>query len=114
MWIQLAIKWWREIVILLLMAVSSWMYFVSIPMLNDDVLSANQERDKFIQVVEFQNISMANQKIAYEEKLKELPKTLEKIKTEYVPIIERIETFKGDSNASDCENVTAFFSTIVY
>ncbi|MCI4437049.1 MAG: hypothetical protein JHC33_09610 [Ignisphaera sp.] len=61
-----------------------------------------------------QNILIASQKADFESKLKEAKKVSEKIHTRYVTTYTNIDSFKGDSNATDCENASAFLDTIKY
>jgi hypothetical protein len=51
---------------------------------------------------------------SYEERLAKLPTEIEVIKTQYKPRYLYIQTWKGDSNVSECNNTLSFLHSINY
>jgi hypothetical protein len=104
------LRFWREIA--LLVAIISWYgtyWYLSNRL---DVVVA--EKALHEQALDFQNASLLKQKEDYEKKLSELPKEIEKITVRYKVIYQGIDDWKGDDNATDCENANSFLRSINY
>jgi predicted nuclease with TOPRIM domain len=82
--------------------------------LKNDLATVRGERDQYKQALEFQNATLLEQKARYDEKLSKLPAEITKIKTKYEVIYRDIETWEGDKNATELENVDAFLRGINY
>ena len=80
----------------------------------DRVRALESERNEFKMALEFQNDALLKDKEEYERKLKELPKEIEKITTRYKVIYEDVDNWKGDINATDCENSYNFLVNANY
>lgn len=104
------LSFWREIA--LLIAIISWCgtyWYLSNRL---DVVVA--ERAIYEQALDFQNASLLKQKEDYEKKLSELPKEIEKITIKYKVIYQGIDDWKGDINATDCENADSYLRSFNY
>jgi len=64
--------------------------------------------------LEYQNASLLKHKKEYDEKLSKLPKEIEKITVRYKVIYQGIDDWKGDDNATDCENAAAYLHSFNY
>jgi hypothetical protein len=72
------------------------------------------ERDMYSTALEFQNASLLKHKKEYDEKLSKLPKEIEKITVRYKVIYQGIDDWKGDDNATDCENADNYLRSFNY
>ena len=72
------------------------------------------ERNQYKSALEFQNETLLNDSKKYEERLKTLPKQIEKITTRYKVIYENIDEWDGDKNATDCQNARDFLTGFNY
>lgn len=110
MWITFLRNYWLY---LLLLAVSLLCYF-TLQKVKIELAEVKSERDQYKQAVEFQNASLMEQKAQYDIKLAQLPTEITKIKTRYEVIYADIETWEGDTNASDCQNARDFLNSFNY
>ena len=64
--------------------------------------------------LEYQNASLLKHKKEYDEKVSKLPKEIEKITVRYKVIYQGIDDWKGDDNATDCENADNYLRSFNY
>jgi hypothetical protein len=64
--------------------------------------------------LEYQNASLLKHKKEYDEKVSKLPTEIEKITVRYKVIYQGIDDWKGDDNATDCENANSFLRSVNY
>ena len=105
-----ALQYWRE----LIMASMAIVLAFVLSYYPDRVRALESERNEFKMALEFQNDALLKDKEEYERKLKELPKEIEKITTRYKVIYEDVDNWKGDINATDCENSYNFLVNANY
>lgn len=79
-----------------------------------DLDIARLEKAQFEEGLEIQNTILLAQQADYEKKLKQLPKQIEVITTKFKNIYTYIDSWKGDDNASDCNNSYKYLSTTKY
>lgn len=108
-----AIKYWREAIIALLIAVIGVLVMVVLGK-NVKIANTENERDQYKSALDYQNDTLLREGEKYEARLKQLPTEIEKITTRYVAVYNDIETWKGDENASDCDNAHAFLTGFNY
>lgn len=106
----LLIDYWREIAMALMIV----MIAMLLSYYPQRVKVVEGERYQFETALNFQNSELLQQQLDYEVKLKELPKEITKIKTKYEVIYADIDTWKGDSNGSDCDNARTFLNSFNY
>ena len=104
------LRFWREIA--LLVAIISW--YCTYWYLSNRLDVVVADRALYEQALDLQNASLLKQKEDYEKKLSELPKEIEKITVRYKVIYQGIDAWKGDDNATDCENANSFLRSINY
>lgn len=110
MWIYLLQKYWLYLVLL---SVSLGFYFYQ-QILKAELSEVKSERDQYKQALEFQNASLMEQKAEYDIKLAQLPTEITKIKTRYEVIYADINSWEGDTNATDCDNARDFLNSFNY
>lgn len=103
-------KYWFEI--LLVFIGSLFVYYVT--SLQKEIVILTADRDMYKTALEYQNTSLLQQKTEYDEKLSKLPTEIEKIKVRYEVIYKSIDDWKGDMNASDCNNTDTFLRSTIY
>jgi len=110
MWIQLLTQYWKYVLVfVLLLGLSSSLAWMKI---SNTKLKA--ERDMYSIALEYQNSSLLKQKKEYDEKLSKLPTEIEKITVKYKVIYQGIDDWKGDENATDCENAGNYLRSFNY
>jgi len=110
MWILLLQRYWSQLVLSAILLLSL-IYLIALKL---ELKSTIIERNQYKQALDYQNASLLQQKSKYDTKLAQLPKEITKIKTKYEVIYRNIETWKGDTNATELENVDNFLSSISY
>jgi hypothetical protein len=103
-------QYWSQ---LLLLAFSSLLFILW----TMERLSHSSTKAELIQYktgLEVQNATLLEEAKKYEQKLKALPTEITKIQTKYKVIYEEIDQWKGDTNASDCENADSFLRSFQY
>lgn len=104
------IRFWREIAIIILTIFVIFVYLWKDNQAQAVALELNQYKDG----LEFQNATILSNAQKLEEKAKELPKVIEKIKTKYEVIYANIDDFKGDVNETNCNNALIFLNGFKY
>lgn len=103
---EILYRYWREVAIMVLVFVSWSLYQ------GKELAQSEQSQYKF--ALDFQNSAILSNKADYERKLAELPKVIEKIKVRYKVIYEELDNWKGDENATDCQNADSYLRSIPY
>lgn len=109
----LLIKYWREFAIAIL-AFLVVLMLALVEKKNVLIKHAENERDQYKSGLDFQNATLLNDAKKYEEKLKQLPKEITKIKTRYVAVYDRIDNYKEDENETKCVNALNFLNDFNY
>lgn len=104
------IEYWRE----LIMASMAIVLAFTLSYYPNRVKALEGERNEYKMALEFQNETLLNDAKKYEDRLKALPKEIKKITTRYQVIYKNIDDWKGDNNATDCENATDFLNGFNY
>lgn len=104
------IKLWRELLIIVLFFgwVITWLW------MSNGIKTVENERDQYKSGLDFQNATLLNDAKKYEEKLKQLPKEITKIKTRYVAVYDGIDNYKEDENETKCVNALNFLNDFNY
>lgn len=97
-----------------LLSILLWGYNITIPSLQKDITIAKQESKQFEDALDHQNETLLRESKQYEDKLKELPKEIEKIVTRYVAVYQTIDNFVKDENETDCNASHRLLSTFPY
>lgn len=108
---NLLIKYWRESIIGLLIAtiiVGWWFKNVQIKEAEAEAEKAKATLSQYVFALDFQNQAIEAQRIDA-EKLKNLPKTIERIKDRYIVVYPEIEAIKEDGNATSFYNAINSF-----
>jgi len=90
---------------------SVWLRIDALQKDNADLSTKNTELTAKINTMIIEQNTL---KKNYEAKLVELPKEIEVIKTKYKTRYEYIQSWEGDSNASECNNTLSFLHSINY
>lgn len=97
-----------------LLSLLLWTYNITIPSLKKDVTIAKQETQQHKDALEYKNSTLLRESKKYDDKLKELPKEIEKITTRYVAVYQTIDNFIKDENETDCNASYRMLSTFNY
>lgn len=104
------LKYWRELLISLLF----FLWVTTSLWLTNSIKTVENERDQYKCGLDFQNATLLNDAKKYEEKLKQLPKEITKIKTRYVAVYDGIDNYKEDENETKCVNALNFLNDFNY
>jgi len=110
MWIILLQRYWSQLLLSLLCGLFYILWMMTVSNLKD----VKSEREQYKQALEFQNASLLQQKKEYDEKLSKLPTEIEKITVRYKVVYQDIDDWKGDENATDCENAGNYLRSFNY
>lgn len=110
MWVQLLQRYWSQLVLLVLCILFFILWKITISNLKD----IENEKNQYKQALEFQNTTLLQQKAEYNAKLSTLPNEIEKIVVKYKVVYKHIEDWKGDENATDCENADSYLRSFNY
>lgn len=104
------LKYWRELLIALLF----FLWVTTSLWLTNIIKTVENELDQYKSGLDFQNATLLNDAKKYEEKLKQLPKEITKIKTRYVSVYDGIDNYKEDENETKCVNALNFLNDFNY
>ena len=107
------LKYWKGLVIvILLVIIGILVYFIK------DYQFKLAKSDSYSRqctiALDYQNNQLENNYAKYLRDLADANKSNEIVRTKFKTIYKNIETFKGDSNGTDCSNTIKFFSRMVY
>lgn len=105
-----ALQYWRE----LIMASMAIILAFVLSYYPNRVKALEGERNEFKMALEFQNETLLNDAKKYEERLKALPKEIEKITNTYKVIYKNIDEWEEDANVSKCQNAHNYLNEFSY
>ena len=109
-WISFLKEYWKYVLVFVVLSLLS----ISLAWMKISNTKLRAERDMYSTALEYQNASLLKHKKEYDEKLSKLPTEIEKITVRYKVIYQGIDDWKGDENATDCENAGNYLRSFNY